>query len=223
MQIEMGDLHKVVLELETNPALQQVIEVNFDLLTTSDQDLIRDVMAGKTQLQAYQPYEQSSLLKLEKLGFLHCFESQNFSIRSHFFRKWLQRKTEQNPSIHTVHVEDLALNDWQLALSQLMSLYQIFVEFRQKGVALDGQLTEFFISSVDRKIYPKQPVLQEVSNQTEFWHGAISDLKCLLHYKIPNSQSWTLSRFFELAEKPDLRTENEFIDLIALIEAEAQL
>jgi hypothetical protein len=147
------------------------------------------------------------------------------AVSSHFLRKWLQKKWEEDPSLHTVSSSDPLLDTDRATplLAQALTLYQIFLEHRQRGIRLLADECQFAISRFDGRLYVKKAhEAAESTGEEEAWLAAIHDLAGFLQRKATPQANWCLARFLFLANSA-APEENELLDLLGLLEAEFQL
>ncbi|CAM2066610.1 AAA family ATPase [Sulfidibacter corallicola] len=225
---ENQKLEDVTLQLEANPSLIQVIEVNFDLLSPEEQDLVKDVFCGKNHLTEFEtPAEKAMVSKLLQLGFLSIESANHLRICSYFHTQWLSAKFDASPSFHAPHQSDPAVDKahFQLVLKQILTLYKFFLEQSQDGKRCEG-LAPFKLSQIDQSIYPDRGLLKLTKDAREGkpWERAILELAEYLVYFEQNESSWSLFRFFQMAEsEPSTYSEADFLDLMMLISEEAAL
>lgn len=225
---ERPDLERVALHLEANPSLTQVIEVNFDLLTVEEQDLLKDVFSGKTKRNQFDDTEKVLAAKMIQLGYLELEQEGELRVGSYFQKRWLQSRYNASPSFHAQHQTDQYLDSGRqnLVLKQILTLYKFFLELAQERKKLASFDKCFKVSQIDQSIYPDRTKLRLVGSDSEVppWQSAVLETSAILKYLVPDTESWSLYRFFQIAEKgPRLYSEADFLDLMILISEEAQL
>jgi len=226
---EEPDIERVAFELETNPALLQVLEVNFDLLSADEQDTLKDVYRGKSSLAKFSDFKsQASITKLTKMGYLTQMPGDKLSVCSHFLRKWLGSKFDSSPSFHSHHKNDERLAEKHKIeiLKQVPTLYKFFLEVAIEGNQVEPIDNAFRISTIDGSIYPDRSrvAYQKLSTQGEAWRVAIDETARFLSTYLQPDETWTLHRFLTMAQTEDASySENEFLDLLLLMAGEAEL
>jgi len=223
--MEGSAVEHVVLELEANPALQQVLDVNYELLGAEDKRLLLEIQLGRNRMERFDPAERSPLKQLQKLGLLQLFDGGLLTVSSHFQRKWLQKKWDEDPSLHAISASDLPVGCDQPIpfLAQAVTLYQMFLQYRMRGVRLVAAESQFALSRFDGRLYVKRALEEpQAVPQEGAWLGAIRDLAAFLKPLTPTVANWCLARFFFLAGTATAN-ENELLDLLSLLEAEYQL
>lgn len=227
---ESGDFDEVLLQLEANPSLIQVIEVNFDLLTEDEQDLMKDVFAGKNQMTAFTDNaDKVAIAKLIQLGYL-CRQAENaLQVGSYFQLQWLRSRHNASPSFHAQNQTDeqLATQHQNLVARQILTLYKFFLELAQDSQCLVDFDNAFKVSAIDQTIYPDRSRLQltEAKSDQQPWMTAIIYTVAMLkHYLGEKPESWSLFRLYQLTDQmDDHQAESDYLDLMALIGEEASL
>ncbi len=226
---ENPDLEEVLPQLEANPSLIQVIEVNFDLLSEEEQDVVKDVFCGKNHLAEFEaPSEKVMVSKLLQLGFLSLATENQLQIGSYFHTQWLSAKFDASPSFHAPQKSDPEVdqNQFHLALQQILTLYKFFLELGQDGYHCLNSPEVFKVSQIDQSIYPDRTRLQleKCHKNMMPWQSALTDLAAYLRGFQQEERSWTLFRLFQLVEQElDEHNESDFLDLMMLISEEAGL
>ncbi|CAM2008132.1 AAA family ATPase [Acanthopleuribacter pedis] len=226
---ENPDLEEVLPQLEANPSLIQVIEVNFDLLSEEEQDVVKDVFCGKNHLAEFEaPSEKIMVSKLLQLGFLSLATENQLQIGSYFHTQWLSAKFDASPSFHAPQKSDPIVDAGQfhLTLQQILTLYKFFLEIGQDGFRCLNSPEIFKVSAIDQSIYPDRTRLQLAQRNQNLlpWQSALTDLADFLRGFQQEERSWTLFRLFQLVEQElDQHNESDFLDLMMLISEEAGL
>lgn len=226
---EDPDIERVAFELESNPALVQVLEVNFELLSAQEQDILKDIYRGKSSLAAFSDSKSlSSITKLEKMGYVTQMPGDMLSVCSHFLRKWLGSKFDSSPSFHSHHLNDERLTEKHRdeILKQVPTLYKFFLEVATDGKRVDPIDDAFRISTIDGSIYPDRSrvTYQRISIEGDVWRHAIAETARFLASYLPEDHTWTLHRFLSMARSEDSnQSENDFLDLLLLMAGEAEL
>ncbi|MCB1044337.1 MAG: ATP-binding protein [Acidobacteria bacterium] len=223
-----SDIESVCFEMETNPSLIQVIEVNFDLLTDQERDIIKDVFCGKSAMSLYtQQVEKSLISRLEKLGYLTVFPSQTISVCSHFVRKWLEARFDHSPAFHAKHVSDewLGPQHQEAILRQLPSLYKCFIDWAADQKRMVDIHQTFRCSGYDGTIYPDRDTMMEDGDFDQpNWRVALDQLMTLIRTFVQTDLTWTLHRILQMADDTQGNyTETDFLDLMMLISEEMEL
>jgi hypothetical protein len=226
---EHPDLEEITRQLEANPSLIQVIEVNFDLLSEDEQDILKDVFSGKTHWDQYETAgERVTLSKLLQMGFLDQDDQESFSINSHFQNQWLSVKLDASPTFHAQHQNDPILCELNhhLICKQLLTFYKFFLELAQKGQKLISCEGCFRISQIDQSIYPDKAMLrtETLTSEEDPWIVAVEETGYLLKLYQDPKAFWALFRFFQMIEQGAKKyKETDFLDIMMQISEEATL
>ena len=228
---ENANFDDTLLQLEANPSLTQVIEVNFELLTPEEKALVWSVFKGRTKLQNFEePSQKVMLSKLRQLGYLKLNANHTVQISSYFQRQWLETQQgapiEQAPQEYLVDVS-LSKEHHQSMTKQILSIYKFLLELAQDQKKLASYTRSFKISRLDLSIYPDRLHYQltEDDRQGPSWWRAILETVSLFKAYMPQElDSWPLYRLFQMVEKkPTTYSENDFLDIMMLISEEASL
>lgn len=227
---ENPNFESICIELEANPSLVQVLEVNFELLNEAEQDILKDVFCGQTDKRFYDSSKKTAVIsKLQQMGYLRSDALDILAIGSHFLSKWLGTKFDAEPTFHSQNDFDpvLSTEHSQVLCSQIVTVYKFFLETLQEGLipsAIGPHL--FRISNFDKNIYPNREQLNLVPSEIsgDPWQVAIKTTATLLQNMLDPEDSWPLFRFCEMAES-NLKSysETDFLDLMLLISEEAAL
>lgn len=226
---EQPDLEEITQQLEANPSLIQVIEVNFDLLSQDEQDLLKDVFSGKSQADHFESTaERVMLSKLLQMGYLDQDDEHQFTINSYFQSQWLSVRLDASPTFHAQHQSDPILCELnhQLICKQLLTFYKFFLELAQQNKKLTSFEGCFRISQIDQSIYPDKAMLRtiEIQGASEAWVVAVEETSRLLELYQDRKAFWSLYRFFQMVEKgPASYKETDFLDIMMQIAEEATL
>lgn len=227
---EQNDFEKVCTEIELNPSLIQVLEVNFELLSADEQNLVKDIYCGKNQSNSFHnTNEQAALNKLEMLGYLKHTPSKTYQLSSNFMCRWLKSRFDTLQTFHSQNQTDPIADSssYSLLLQNIIRIYKFFLETansKQTPNHLEPSL--FRISQLDNSIYPNLETVELIPLETDKdpWEIAVSlTYQFIFDLKIPN-ETWSLYRFKEMASG-DLShySETDFLDLMLLIGEEASL
>ena len=226
---ENRDLDEVVLHLEANPSLSQVIEVNFDLLTPEEQDLLKDIFCGKTHVMDFTgPTEQVIISKLLQMGYLEKADPDKLRIGSYFQNQWLKTKLSSSPSFHAQHQSDPYLSKDLCGLlpQNTLNIYKFFLEIADEGKKLKSFDQGFKVSTIDKNVYPDRTKIELIALEVSLpaWQTAVSETVSLMKYFLDEITQWSLFRLIQMADEgPNRHTEADFLDLMMLITEEAQL
>ncbi len=225
---ENPDIEMVCQEMETNPSLVQVIEVNFDLLNDIEKNIMKDVFCGKSSLEHFQTaQERNYISRLLKLGYLTTLAESSLAVTSHFVRKWLAARFESSPAFHAQHHSDASLsqNDSISILRQLPGLYKYYLETAGRQQRISNPEFCFRISNYDGTIYPDRLAIkhEDYTASEPAWFVAIRELLILVETFLKRDSSWTLYRLFQMAETGDQYAETDYLDIMLLISDEAEL
>lgn len=226
---EQPDLDEITQQLEANPSLIQVIEVNFDLLSEDEQDTLKDVFSGKTQWDQFESTaDRVTLSKLLQMGYLDQDSENNLMINSYFQSQWLSVRLDASPTFHAQHQNDPVLCELNhhLICRQLLTFYKFFLELAQQQKKLASYDGCFRISQIDQSIYPDKTMLRtiEIQHQTEPWIIAVQETGQFLKLYQDPKDFWSLFRFFQMVEQePASYKETDFLDIMMQIAEEATL
>ena len=227
---ETSNFEGICLELEANPSLIQVLEVNFELLNPEEQDLLKDVFCGKSERSAFDTHaEAATLAKLLQMGYLRKGNDQEITVGSHFLYRWLGTKFDTVPTFHPQHAEDPILSEVhsQIFCSQIVNVYKYFLETAQTGRAPKAGITSYFrVSQFDNTIYPNKdnPDFIDCPQDYEAWQTAIQGTVKLTESLVDPKTSWPIFRLCEMATTDFAKhSETDFLDLMLLISEEASL
>lgn len=225
---DQGNVDTVCLEMESNPSLQQVIEVNFDLLNETEQNVLKDIFCGKASLDLFTHQSDRQIIaRLERLGYLASYSAQ-LTVCSHFVRKWLEGRFDRSPSFHSQHLSDPVLTpeDARQMLRQLPALYKFFLEVAGNRQTATNATESFRISPIDSTIYPDKDILILKSSEDSrpFWQQAMLSLMHLIKSYMDTDFNWTLHRLAQMVDDMDPNyTEADFLDLMMLVSEEMEL
>ena len=227
---ENPDLESISQELEANPSLIQVLEVNFELLNLEEQDLLKDVFCGKSDRQAFCTNAESAMLaKLLQMGYLRNETGQDISVGSDFLSRWLGTKFDTVATFHPQHAADPILDDIHGShfCRQIINVYKYFLETAQGGkVPKDSNLGHFRVSQFDGTIYPNKDAAEftQCTPSLEAWQSALQSTVSLVEKLIDPKDSWPIFRLCEMARTGFSKySETDFLDLMLLISEEASL
>lgn len=226
---EQPDLEEITQQLEANPSLIQVIEVNFDLLSQDEQDILKDVFSGKTSWDQFDSQaERVTLSKLLQMGYLEQDDQESLLINSHFQNQWLSVKLDASPTFHAQHQSDPVLCELNhhLICKQLLTFYKFFLELAQQHKKLTTFDGCFRISQIDQSIYPDKAMLrtEDLEPGREPWESAIQQTSEFLRLYQDPKAFWSLYRFFQMVESgPEQYKETDFLDIMMQIAEEATL
>lgn len=226
---EHCDLKVVSTELERNPSLIQVLEVNFDLLIDEEQDILKDVYCGKSSKAFFTTSLENAIIsKLVQMGYL-TEENDQLRISSHFLGQWLGTKFDSIPAFHTHHRSDPILDSehQKILCKNIVNIYKFFLETTQSGkVPEEVNPTLFRVSELDQSVYPNQDFdsFRSNSEPNEPWKTAISLTVSLVSQITNPEDSWAIYRFCQMASKMESHySETDLLDLMLLIAEEASL
>lgn len=226
---ECGDVEAATLELEANPSLQAVLEVNFDLLNEGEQNLLKDIHCGKCYLDQFDSVVESPLLnKLERMGYVKRDPESVLSVGSHFLRKWLQNRLDAKPGFRSAHAtdSDVTPQHQHQVLKQILFIYSFFLENANQGRMLVNMDRAFKISSIDGSLYPDldQSEFEPLKAPIPAWQAAIQETARFLSGMVREDVSWSVYRFHQVVQQMgEGSQENEFLDLMMLMAEEAEL
>lgn len=89
--LECGDVATAVAELEDDPGLGRLFEVDVSLLDDTERDLLRRLAAGDAAV-ARTPGAAGRVLELERLGLLRRGNDGSVAIASRFLERWLKAR-----------------------------------------------------------------------------------------------------------------------------------
>ena len=225
---EEGDLDATLLELETNPTLNQTIEVNYNLLSEDEREILATVCCSPAQLQ---DFEKAITSKLSRMGYLDTDRESHHVISSFFSEKWLASKVmgegNRTTAIETEPGGAVVLEpaNARAMLCQVVAVYRKLLELAQNGqriARVDGR----FLTSEDDRIVLEADALNLVASDNAFppWWWAIEGVAGLLADHVPRDAAWSVFRLHQMvARGPGHYTEKELLDLMMLIAEEAAL
>ena len=227
--VEEGSLETCLLQLETNPTLNQTIEVNFNLLNPEEQAILKGIHCGPAP---FQDFEKAITAKLVKMGYLKQGQGSSPEISSYFQSKWLalnlldfnEYSVEPTPADQA----GIFMNpeNAKSMLTRLVDLYRIFLEITQKGMRIARTDGNFNLTFRDGRLLLDNDHLElmEAKEDAEPWQAAISEIADFLGQYLSEDGNWSLFRFHQMAEKGVQHyTEKDFLDLMMLITEEAAL
>ncbi len=223
-------LDRVLLELETNPTLNQTIEVNFNLLTDDERAVLKEIHCDTLP---FQDFERAITLKLARMGYLEEIGPERYVIGSYFQSKWLGiHLLDGREGVGHTHpgevTEGIVLSGDKPAnaLKQIMDIYKFFLDLGQAGKRVsskDGKL-ELPLTNGVLILDAKTALTTGETRKENPWFLAIQDTYGLLRLFVPESHSWTLLRLGQMVAGGQSRhTEQDFLDLMMLIAEEAEL
>lgn len=223
-------LDRVLLELETNPTLNQTIEVNFNLLTEDERAILKEIHCDTLP---FQDFERAITMKLARMGYLEEVGQERYVIGSYFQSKWLAIHLldgkEGVTHTHPGEVTDgIVLSDDKPtnALKQIMDIYKFFLELAQAGKRVSGPDGTHDLPRVNGLLVldPRTTLTIGETRKENAWFLAIQDAYGLLRQFVPENHSWTLLRLGQMVASGQARhTEQDFLDLMMLIAEEAEL
>lgn len=223
------DLEAILLDLETNPTLNQTIEVNFRLLEEDERTILKEIHCGTLP---FQDFERAIVVKLSRMGYLK--ESANgHELCSYFQGKWLASHLLDGESSHSETypgevLEGIVItkNQPKELLRQVLEVYKLFLELAQtkqrvQRLADRPQFSERDNTIIlDLKTLPLETEKRDQAN----WMIAIEETGFLIKEMCQNSDSWPVFRFQEMLDSGlEQYTEKDFLDLMMLISEEAKL
>jgi len=227
---EVPDLTSICQELEANPSLIQVLEVNFELLNPEEQDLLKDVFCGKSDRQSFESNSETAILaKLLQMGYLRISDRQEITVGSDFLSRWLGTKFDTVSTFHPQHEADPFLNKSHSSLfcRQIISVYKYFLETAQAGkIPKNNDPSHFRVSQFDNTIYPNKdnPQFSKCPDDLEAWQTAIRCTVSLIEKMVDPKDSWPIFRLCEMSASDFTKhSETDFLDLMLLIGEEASL
>lgn len=227
---ENPNLEEVTLQLEANPSLIQVIEVNFDIISEEEQDLLKDVFCGKNRLAAFDSAtEKSGISKLLQLGYLHKDSADTLRVCSYFNIQWMSSKFDEAPSFHAPHQSDPVLTKEHTVLlrGQILTVYKFFLELSQEHLCIQSAEGCFKVSTIDKTIYPDRAhtkLTQDTTTEGEGWMRALKNTVAFLKNYLSEQESWPVFRLYQMADEQIANySENEYLDIMMLIAEEAEL
>lgn len=224
---EEPNLSEVLAQLETNPTINQTIEVNFNLLTEEEQQVLKAAHCGDG---SFGDYEKPITMRLVRMGYLNLAGGRH-DVSSYFLKKWLSNNlmTEaEAPRKETdVVVSGVVLNvsHKTTVLRQSVDIYKMFLEQAQQGRAIEVKEGSFLVSSDDIVVLdPKSLTFKDAEINGKPWWVAMEELAAFLDLYVPRQESWSLFRFHQMVEKgAGHYPEQEYLDLMMLIAEEAAL
>lgn len=223
------DLESILLDLETNPTLNQTIDVNFRLLEEDERTVLKEIHCGTLP---FQDFERAIVVKLTRMGYLKEVDGKH-TLCSFFQGKWLgthlldgeESRTETYPG-EVVEGIVIAKDKPKELLKHLLEVYKLFLELaqgNQRVVQIDGK-PEFQERENAIVLDRKTLALEEDPRQLPNWCIAVEETGYLIKTLCSESDSWPVFRFQEmLGTGTESYTEKDFLDLMMLITEEAQL
>ena len=225
---EVGSLESTLVQLETNPTLNQTIEVNFNLLNEDERSVLRDIHCGPVP---FQDFERALTVKLLRMGYLKKSGREDFTISSYFQSKWLSlnlidyTQAKDAPADVATGIL-LNVQHKDTILKRVVDIYQIFLEIAQKGKRLESPSDCFQLSQESKTVVLNRDHLQLVSEtrSSRPWLIAVEELKLFLEQYVEKDDTWSIFRFHQMANKgPEHYSEKDFLDLMMLIAEEASI
>lgn len=224
---EEPDVDRALLELETNPTLNQTIEVNFHLLTEDERTVLKEIHCGTLP---FQDFERAITIKLQRLGLLRETTDDTHAVSSYFQSKWLgTHLLDGQEGMRGAYpgevTEGIVLHEEapQALLKQIVDIYKFFLEIAQQGKRVrEGQLEP---GHGGRRILDAKTLLLIGETRKESpWQIAVHETAGLLRGTLAADHSWSLHRLHQMIDGGAARyTEKDFLDLMMLIAEEAEL
>ncbi|MDJ0840067.1 MAG: AAA family ATPase [Acidobacteriota bacterium] len=226
---EDDDLERALIQLETNPTLNQTTEVNFNLLTEDEQQLLKAAHCGPAP---FQEFEKAIIAKLLRMGYLAEDVGGGLKVSSYFQAKWLSNNLMTEAEASPAHVPEvvsgvvLSVNHKSTILQQIVAIYKTFLELAQNGQRIAQKDGAFVVSDGDTIVLNRKSLQLEPAETGDArpWWTAVTELSAFLDQFLDRKESWSIFRFHQMAEKgPDHYAEKDFLDLMMLIAEESVL
>jgi len=227
--LEDGDLETTLLQLETNPTLNQTVEVNFNLLNGEEQALLKGIHCGTS---SFQDFEKAMTAKLVKMGYLKQEQGGPPEISSYFQSKWLAlnlwecAEPAADPQPGNSSGIALNLDKPGSILARVVDIYRMLLEIAQRGMRISRSGGNFTFAIRNRNLLLDLDHLDLVEgpDPKEPWQAAITEIADFLAQYLSDTENWSLFRFHQMTKKgPHHYTEKDFLDLMMLLTEEAAL
>ncbi len=224
---ETGDMKIVLPEIETNPMLRQTIEVNFNLLTASEKNMLVDIAADPAGSTG-NAFEPSAVAKMVNMGYLKRAKDARLTIGSRFQAKALASSAQAETPEPLARSRDgraLSAKDERAIRLRLVELYKTFLETAQEGKRIANPGECFRISEEDAVLFDQERAeFLDERRQEKAWRNALREMAAYLESLVDPEVSWPLSRLLQMVEQDSgLHLEKDFLDLMILVSEEAAL
>ncbi len=224
---ENRNLDQVLPQMETNPMMNQTIEVNYNLLNDKEKQVLRGIHTG----ESFPPNldnagEKAIVAKLLHMGYLtqvddaikvgSWFQARHLGHASEdMFDKTQKTKEEAVP---------LTTETKGLLLKNILGVYRIFLEEAQKGRRIVKPEDTLLFEESAAVLPDSEFETQEEVRDMKSWQIAIEELTLLMDRFLARDKTWSVFRFHQMQEKgSDQYKEKDFLDLLMLIAEESAL
>ena len=228
---ENRNISEVKMQLETNPMLNQTMEVNLDLLNMEERIILEGIQGNmaSTRANTSPSHEKAIVFKLVSMGYLKNDQTSGLRISSSFMAKHLAAKGVMSlPEATSMDSEGVPFDPENVAaiLKSIVDIYQILLELAQKKKRGANILEHLKYVSGDQTVYLDFTSISlfEESRPKKSWEIAVEEITNLLDPLVDRKISWSVFRLHQMKEEGShYYTEKDFLDLMMLIAEEASL
>ena len=223
---ENPSLDAVLAHLESNPMLNQTIEVNLDLLRQDERAMLSRLHQNP---QEQDSCDKSIISKLLHMGYLRQAQPDRLEVGSWFQARYLGLTPNEEPESEPVAEQDSPLFEQKQAvvLSHILELYRALLDACQQGKQPDLEAPEAIVYSAASQsitLVDKPEHFKTLEVAQRPWVQAVQTLTAHLDYHLGEIESWPYFRMKEMLNNDVQQyTEKDFIDLMLLIAEEAAL
>jgi hypothetical protein len=221
-------LSLVLEEMEHHISLKQVHDVNFSLLTESQQAFLS---ALASDLGPEEP-DRPALQELLDLGYLRKNPDRVLAFASLLFQRWVERQigeSPRSPGFEVSRVEKglpLSQLSRPLLFSQSLNLYQFLFAHVQKASAslANPEDAITFDENMQRFTLQENRVQNsEALHDALPWQQALQTLALVFARRSDHQAHWLCAQIWQAAQNQTLWEEAELLDHLNLLAEEGQL